>query len=39
MGITHVVMEVGIRDGNPVSSMRQIDQAIIEVFIVASNSR
>lgn len=39
MEITHVVMEVGIRDGDPVSSMRQIDQAIVEVLVITSNSR
>jgi hypothetical protein len=32
-------MEVGIRDGDPVSSVGQIDQTIIEVLVVASNSR
>ena len=32
-------MEVGVRDGDPVSSMRQIDQAIVEILVIASNSR
>lgn len=32
-------MEVVIRDSDPFSSMRQIDQAVVEVIVVAPNSR
>lgn len=36
---TYMVMEVGVRDGHPVSSMREVNKTIIEVLVARSSSR
>lgn len=37
--LTYMVMEVGVRDGHPVSSMREVNKTIIEVLVARSSSR
>lgn len=37
--LTYVVMEVGVRDGHPVSSMREVNKTIIEVLVARPSSR
>ena len=37
--LTYMVMEIGERDGHPVSSMREVNKTIIEVLVARSSSR
>lgn len=37
--LTYMVMEVSVRDGHPISSMREVNKTIIEVLVASSSSR